>query len=205
MTALSNKPFTLYFVSNTVALLGLWIQKIGVGWLTWEITESTFWTSFVTLALMAPAGVVGPLFAVFAENWNMRVASILLKILMFVVGGVIWFLQYLDMHSLFTLAFLSILQGLLSACYHPVRLVFVSIVVPRNLLSSAVGLNSASFNGSRVVGPAFAGVSIALFSLESTFLIAVLAYIPLIPVLMYMPLRKREKSSDNNDKFLKRL
>jgi MFS family permease len=184
--------------------LGLWIQKIGVGWLTWEITGSTFWTSFVTLALMAPAGIIGPLFAVYAENWNMRTASIILKILMLLVGAIIWFLQFLDLHTLFSLAFLSIVQGLLSACYHPVRLVFVSVVVPRNLISSAVGLNSASFNGSRVIGPAFAGVSIALFSLESTFLMAVLAYIPLIPVLMYMPLRKREKSSDNNDKFLKR-
>ena len=204
MNALSNKAFLLYFISNTFALLGLWIQKIGVGWLTWEITGSTFWTSFVTLALMAPAGIIGPLFAVYAENWNMRTASIILKILMLLVGVIIWFLQFLDLHTLFSLAFLSIVQGLLSACYHPVRLVFVSVVVPRNLISSAVGLNSASFNGSRVIGPAFAGVSIALLSLESTFLIAVLAYIPLIPVLMYMPLRKREKSSDNNDKFLKR-
>ena len=204
MNALSNKAFLVYFISNTFALLGLWIQTIGVGWLTWEITGSTFWTSFVTLALMAPAGIIGPLFAVYAENWNMRTASIILKILMLLVGVIIWFLQFLDLHTLFSLAFLSIVQGLLSACYHPVRLVFVSVVVPRNLISSAVGLNSASFNGSRVIGPAFAGVSIALFSLESTFLIAVLAYIPLIPVLMYMPLRKREKSSDNNDKFFKR-
>ena len=205
MTALSNKPFKLYFFSNTIALLGLWIQKIGVGWLTWEITESTFWTSFVTLALMAPAGIIGPVFAVFAENWNMRKASIILKILMFLVGGIIWFLQYLDMHSLFTLAFLSILQGLLSACYHPVRLVFVSIVVPRNLLSSAVGLNSASFNGSRVVGPAFAGVTITLFNLETTFFIAMLTYIPLIPVLIYMPLRKRIKSLNTQQQFFKSL
>ena len=205
MTALSNKPFKLYFFSNTIALLGLWIQKIGVGWLTWEITESTFWTSFVTLALMAPAGIIGPIFAVFAENWNMRKASIILKILMFLVGGIIWFLQYLDTHSLFTLAFLSILQGLLSACYHPVRLVFVSIVVPRNLLSSAVGLNSASFNGSRVVGPAFAGVTITLFNLETTFFIAMLTYIPLIPVLIYMPLRERIKSSNTEQQFFKSL
>ena len=205
MTALSNKPFKLYFFTNTIALLGLWIQKIGVGWLTWEITESTFWTSFVTLALMAPAGIIGPVFAVFAENWNMRKASIILKILMFLVGGIIWFLQYLDMHSLFTLAFLSILQGLLSACYHPVRLVFVSIVVPRNLLSSAVGLNSASFNGSRVVGPAFAGVTITLFNLETTFFIAMLTYIPLIPVLIYMPLRERIKSSNTEQQFFKSL
>ena len=205
MTALSNKPFKLYFFTNTIALLGLWIQKIGVGWLTWEITESTFWTSFVTLALMAPAGIIGPVFAVFAENWNMRKASIILKILMFLVGGIIWFLQYLDMHSLFTLAFLSILQGLLGACYHPVRLVFVSIVVPRNLLSSAVGLNSASFNGSRVVGPAFAGITITLYNLETTFFIAMLTYIPLIPVLIYMPLRERIKSSNTQKQFFKSL
>ena len=174
MNALSNRSFSLYFFSNTISLFGLWIQKIGVGWLTWEITESTFWTSFVTLALMAPAGVLGPFFAVFAENWNMRVASVILKILMFLIGILIWFLQYLDQHTLFTLAFLSVLQGLLSACYHPVRLVFVSIVVPKNLLSSAVGLNSASFNGSRVVGPAFAGGLIAFFNLEVTFLICLL-------------------------------
>ena len=153
---------------------------------------------------MAPAGIIGPLFAVFAENWNMRIASIILKILMFLVGVIIWYLQYLDMHTLFTLAFLSILQGLLSACYHPVRLVFVSIVVPRNLLSSAVGLNSASFNGSRVVGPAFAGITITLFNLETTFFIAMLTYIPLIPVLIYMPLRKRKKSSKIQGDFLKR-
>jgi len=204
MNALSNKAFLLYFFSNTFALLGLWIQKVGVGWLTWEITQSTFWTSFVALALMAPAGIIGPLFAVFAENWNMRKASIILKTLMLLVAVLIWFLQFLDLHTLFSLASLSIMQGLLSACYHPVRLVFVSIVVPRNLISSAVGLNSASFNGSRVLGPAFAGVSIALLSLESTFLIALLTYIPLIPVLMYMPLRKRTKSSDNKEKFFKR-
>ena len=204
MNALSNKSFSLYFYSNTISLFGLWIQKIGVGWLTWEITESTFWTSFVTLALMAPAGVLGPIFAVFAENWNMRVASILLKILMFLIGMLIWFLQYLDQHTLFTLASLSVLQGLLSACYHPVRLVFVSIVVPKNLLSSAVGLNSASFNGSRVVGPAFAGGLIAFFNLEATFLVAALTYVPLIPVLIYMPLRKRIKEKGSQGNFFYR-
>ena len=192
MTAFSNKAFLSYFVSNSLALLGIWIQKIGVGWLTWHITESTFWTSFVTLALMAPAGILGPFFAVLAEKWNMRKASLVLKILMFFIGFLIWYLQLINAHTLFTLAFLSILQGLLSACYHPVRLVFVSIVVPRALLASAIGLNSASFNASRVIGPAFAGFFIAFYDLQVTFLVAMLSYIPLIPVLIYMPLRSRK-------------
>ena len=192
MTAFSNKAFLFYFVSNSLALLGIWIQKIGVGWLTWHITESTFWTSFVTLALMAPAGILGPFFAVLAEKWDMRKASLVLKILMFLIVVLIWYLQLINAHTLFSLAFLSILQGLLSACYHPVRLVFVSIVVPRALLASAIGLNSASFNASRVIGPAFAGFFIAFYDLQVTFLIAMLSYIPLIPVLIYMPLRSRK-------------
>ena len=205
MTAFSNRAFLYYFMSNSLALLGIWIQKIGVGWLTWQITESTFWTSFVTLALMAPAGILGPFFAVLAEKWDMRKASLILKILMFLTGVLIWYLQLINAHTLFTLAFLSILQGLLSACYHPVRLVFVSIVVPRSLLASAIGLNSASFNASRVIGPAFAGIFIALYDLQVTFLIAMVSYIPLIPVLIYMPLRFRKIDLTVTTKYIDRL
>ena len=205
MTAFSNRAFLYYFMSNSLALLGIWIQKIGVGWLTWQITESTFWTSFVTLALMAPAGILGPFFAVLAEKWDMRKASLILKILMFLTGVLIWYLQLINAHTLFTLAFLSILQGLLSACYHPVRLVFVSIVVPRSLLASAIGLNSASFNASRVIGPAFAGIFIALYDLQVTFLIAMVSYIPLIPVLIYMPLRSRKIDLTVTTKYIDRL
>ncbi len=205
MTAFSNQAFLYYFMSNSLALLGIWIQKIGVGWLTWQITESTFWTSFVTLALMAPAGILGPFFAVLAEKWDMRKASLILKILMFLTGVLIWYLQLINAHTLFTLAFLSILQGLLSACYHPVRLVFVSIVVPRSLLASAIGLNSASFNASRVIGPAFAGIFIALYDLQVTFLIAMVSYIPLIPVLIYMPLRSRKIDLNVTTKYIDRL
>ena len=129
----------------------------------------------------------------------------LLKILMFLVGVLIWYIQFINAHTLFSLAFLSILQGLLGACYHPVRLVFVSVVVPRELLASAIGLNSASFNSSRVIGPALAGLSIAFFDLQTTFFIAMLAYIPLIPVLIYMPLRPRKKSPKITNNYFDRL
>ena len=194
MTALSYRPFLTYFFTNSISLLGLWIQKIGVGWLTWQMTESTFWTSFVTLALMAPAGILGPLFAVWAENWNMRVASIILKVLMLLLVSCIWYLQLLQLHNIYTLASLSLLHGLLSAMYHPVRLVFVSILVEKKLLGSAIGLNSASFNASRVIGPALAGFFIYFFNLEITFLISALSYVPLIPFLFYVPLRIRKSN-----------
>ena len=204
MTALSYKPFAIYFVSNSLSLLGLWMQKVSIGWLAWNLTESTFWTSFVALSLMAPAGILGPFFGVWAEKWDMRKATIILKFSMFFISIVIFYLQFIQAHSIFSLAVLTLIYGILSAIYHPVRLVFVSIVVPKNLLSSAVGLNSASFNGSRVVGPAFAGGLIAFFNLEVTFLIAALTYVPLIPVLIYMPLRTRIKKEVLQGNFFHR-
>ena len=205
MNALNDKNFLLYFITNTLSLLGTWIQKIGVGWLTWEMTHSTFWTSFVTLSLMAPAGIFGPLFAVFAERWDMRKASLYLKILMLLVGIGIWYMEYLHYHTLFSLAFLSILQGLIQACYHPVRLVFISEVVPREMLSSAVGLNAASFNASRVIGPSIAGFLIYFFDLQITFLVALLTYLPLIPILIVMKLNNRKKSILEKKNFFGRL
>ena len=203
MTALSNRPFLAYFITNSISLLGLWIQKIGVGWLTWNLTESTFWTSFVTLALMAPAGMFGPFFAVWAENWDMRKASIILKLLMFVLASLVWYLQLLELHTVYTLALLSILHGILSAMYHPVRLVFVSVIVEKNLLGSAIGLNSASFNASRVIGPSLAGFFIFFFNLEKTFLISALSYLPLLPFLFIVPLRLRVSSKNQKNNFMK--
>ena len=203
MTALSYRPFLIYFITNSISLLGLWVQKIGVGWLTWHLTESTFWTSFVTLALMAPAGVLGPIFAVWAENWDMRKASIILKILMFILASSVWYLQFLELHNVYSLALLSIFHGILSAMYHPVRLVFVSVIVKKNLLGSAIGLNSVSFNASRVIGPSLAGFFIFFFNLEITFLISAFSYLPILPFLLFVPLRERKSIKKKESNFIK--
>ncbi len=165
MNAFTLRPFVIYFLTNTLSLLGTWIQKVGLGWLTWQITESTFWTSFVSIALMAPVGIIGPFIAVYAESWDMRRAFLITKILMMLVSFVIFALQYFDLHNLHSLIATSLALGLLSAVHHPIRLVFISIVVPRPYLASAIGLNSVSWNMSRVVGPGLSGFAIALLGL----------------------------------------
>lgn len=201
MTALSQRPFVVYFITNSLSLLGLWMQKVSIGWLAWNLTESTFWTSFVALSLMAPAGFLGPFFGVLAEKWDMRKASITLKFLMFLVSLIIYFLQYIDAHSILSLAVLTIFYGILSALYHPVRLVFVSIVVKKVYLGSAIGLNSASFNASRVLGPAFAGFLMLYYGLELTFLASALMYIPIIFILFFLPLEKRNIQYSKKESF----
>jgi MFS family permease len=188
-----------------LSLLGTWIQKVGLGWLTWQITESTFWTSFVSIALMAPVGIIGPFIAVYAESWDMRRAFLITKILMMLVSFVIFGLQYFDMHNLHSLIATSLALGLLSAVHHPIRLVFISIVVPRPYLASAIGLNSVSWNMSRVVGPGLSGFAIVLLGLATTFGIAVILYAPLIVALALLPLEPRAKAKPNADRFFQKM
>ena len=205
MNAFTLRPFVIYFLTNTLSLLGTWIQKVGLGWLTWQITESTFWTSFVSIALMAPVGIIGPFIAVYAESWDMRRAFLITKILMMLVSFVIFGLQYFDMHNSHSLIVTSLALGLLSAVHHPIRLVFISIVVPRPYLASAIGLNSVSWNMSRVVGPGLSGFAIVLLGLATTFGIAVILYAPLIVALALLPLESRAKAKPNADRFFQKM
>jgi MFS family permease len=205
MNAFTLRPFVIYFLTNTLSLLGTWIQKVGLGWLTWQITESTFWTSFVSIALMAPVGIIGPFIAVYAESWDMRRAFLITKILMMLVSFVIFALQYFDLHNLHSLIITSLALGLLSAVHHPIRLVFISIVVPRPYLASAIGLNSVSWNMSRVVGPGLSGFAIAILGLATTFGIAFILYAPLIVALALLPLEPRAKAKPNADRFFQKI
>ncbi|MDA7776413.1 MFS transporter [Alphaproteobacteria bacterium] len=205
MNALSLRSFVLYFWANTTSLLGTWIQKVGLGWLTWQITESTFWTSFVSIALMAPVGIIGPFIAVYAESWDMRRAMMVTKIMMAATSFLIFILQWFEMHTLHSLVFTSLVLGVLSAFHHPIRLVFISIVVPKPYLTSAIGLNSVSWNLSRIVGPALSGYAIVALGLAHTFAIAMLCYLPLICALFVLPLQERKSAPPNADRFFQKL
>ena len=205
MNALKHPSFISYFITNTLSLLGTWVQKVGLGWIAWQITESTFWTSVVSLILMAPVGFLGPFIAVFAETWNARRAMLITKILMAIVSAMIFLVQYLGLHNLYSLLASSIALGFLSAFHHPVRLVFISLVVPKPFLASAVGLNSVSWNVSRIIGPCIAGVTIFMFGAAETFGLATALYLPLIVSLFFLTLQPRKFETGITRSFFEKM
>ena len=205
MNALTHPGFISYFVTNTLSLLGIWILKVGMGWLSWQITQSTFWTSVVSLLLMAPVGLLGPFIAVFVERWDARRAMLATKLMMVVITTAIFVIQILGQHNLWTLVAGSTALGLLSAFQHPVRLVFISLVVPRPYLASAVGLNSVSWNLSRIIGPGLAGLTIHFLGLSPTFFLATAFNVPLILCLYFLVLQPRTADTTETSSFMKRM
>ena len=59
-SALSNRNFAIYISGNSISLIGYWMQRLAVGWLTWEISHSAFWVGAVAFAEIFPLIVVGP-------------------------------------------------------------------------------------------------------------------------------------------------
>ena len=71
---------------------------------------------------------------------------------------------------------LAAVQGVISAFDNPARQAFASELVPLDLLTNAVGLNSASFNAARLVGPGLAGLSIAAWGVGPSLLLNALSF-----------------------------
>src|SRR5262249_61206382 len=67
---LRNPNFGLYSVGSAISLIGMWMQRIAVGWLTWQLTGSGFWLGIVAFADFFPVVLIGPIAGTAADRWD---------------------------------------------------------------------------------------------------------------------------------------
>ncbi|MDH3614892.1 MAG: MFS transporter [Gammaproteobacteria bacterium] len=195
-SALSSRNFLIYLTGSTVSLHGLWIYRVALGWFAWQISGSEFWVGVVAFTQFAPAVIFGPVFGVLADRFDRRKASIVINSLstinMLVLGALAAFGQV----DIIVLAILSLMQGALDGAHTPVRMTIVPNLVDRDQLQSAIASTSISFNVSRFVGPAIAGLIIATFGVGAAFAvngISYLAIIAAVSVVRLKPVGSRSK------------
>ena len=74
---LRNANFGIYSLGSAVSLTGMWMQRIAVGWLTWQLTESGFWLGVVAFADFFPVILIAPIAGAAADRWDrLRVVKI---------------------------------------------------------------------------------------------------------------------------------
>lgn len=187
-SALSSRYYRIYLAGNIVSLHGLWIYRVALGWFAWQLTESELWIGIVAFTQFAPAVVFGPVFGVLADRFDRRKASLLINSIS--VGNMLLlaYLVYLGMADIHTLTALSLMQGVLDGAHMPVRMSVVPNLVTKKQLQSAIALTSISFNVSRFVGPAFAGIIIVKFGIAAAFFANGISYLSLIAAMLVIRL-----------------
>jgi len=188
-SALSNRNFLIYLVGSSVSLHGLWIYRVALGWYAWQLTGSEFWIGIVAFTQFAPAVIFGPIFGVIADRVDRRMASIVINgcstVNMLLLGA----LAMLGRVDIMVLSSLSLVQGALDGAHTPVRMSLVPSLVTREQLQSAIATTSISFNVSRFVGPAIAGVVITTLGVSAAFALNGISYLATVAAVAFVEVR----------------
>ncbi len=160
--ALSNRNYRLYAAGGLVSNTGTWMQRVAQDWLVLQLTDNSGIAIGITTGLQfLPILLFSPVAGLVADRFPKRRLLQVTQTFMAVPALVLGVLAVTGVAEPWHVYVLAFWFGLGTAFDAPARQSFVSEMVGPDDLPNAVGLNSASFNAARIVGPALAGLLIA--------------------------------------------
>lgn len=174
---LRNKNFGIYSLGSAFSLTGMWMERIAVGWLTWQLTESGFWLGVVAFADFFPVVLIAPFAGAAADRWDRLRVVKMSQFILLVQGGTLWALTASGHINVALIVALTAVHGIVVAFNQPARLALVPSLVPQADLGSAVAINSIIFNLARFIGPIFAGLAILWSGVALAFAANALSYV----------------------------
>ena len=184
--------YRLWFAGALVSNVGTWMQRVAQDWLVLTVlTHNSGVAVGITTALQfLPFLLLSPYAGVIADRVNQRQLLIATQTAAAMLGIGLGTIVLTGNATLWHVYLFALALGIVSAFDAPVRQTFVTSLVPPENLNNAVGLNSASFNAARLIGPAVAGLVIAAVGTGWVFIINGLTFVATIVALLLM--HKRE-------------
>ena len=180
--------FRNYMVGNFISQVGLWTQRVGVQWLTWQLTGSPTWLGIMAFADFFPIVVLSPLGGAMADRLSPLRALRLYIVLSAVLSAAIAGLTLGGLITIESLFLLVLVNGCVLAFNYPLRLSILYTLVGREHLTTAISINSVSFSLSRIGGPALAGIVISQWGVGLSVSFTVVADIVFIIALCWVRL-----------------
>ncbi|SEB37807.1 Predicted arabinose efflux permease, MFS family [Paramicrobacterium humi] len=190
--SLAGYNYRLWAAGALVSNVGTWMQRTAQDWLVLtELTDNNAVAVGIVMALQfGPPVLLLPVTGWVADRFDRRHVLMATQSAMGVLGLLLGLLTVTGVVQLWHVYVFAFLLGCTAAFDAPARQVFVSSLVERHNLSNAVGLNSASFNIARMIGPAVAGLLIAVIGTGWVFLINAASFAAVLASLAL--LRKHE-------------
>ncbi len=185
--ALRHRNFQLFFFGQSISLIGTWMTRLATSWLVYRLTHSALLLGIVSFSGQIVSFLLGPFAGVWVERLNRRKLLVWTQVAAAIQSLAMAALTLAHVITLWEIIALAAFQGLINAFDMPARQSFlVQMVEDRNDLSNAIAINSSMANGARLIGPAIAGVVIAVLGEGWCFLIDGISYFPVIASLLVM-------------------
>lgn len=184
--AFHHRNYRLFFGGQLISLIGTWMQQVAQAWLVLVLTGDPFWLGVVTAAQFVPVLFFGLFAGIVADALPKRQTLIVVQAAMMALAALLAVLTATGVVEVWMIVLLALGLGTLNAIDMPVRQAFVVEIVGREDVGNAIVLNSAMFNGARIVGPAAAGLTIGAFGPAIAFTINAISYLAVIAALAAM-------------------
>ncbi len=182
--ALEVPNYRLYVSGQAVSLIGTWMQMAAQSWLVLKLTHSAGWLGLIVAFQTIPVLLLGPYGGVVADRVDKRRVMVALQAAMGIQALLLGVLTVAHLVRIWEIAVLAVALGLNNAFENPSRQSFMLELVGPQHLRNAVSLNSTMVNVARVIGPAVAGVIIALVGEGPCFLLNAASFIAVIASLV---------------------
>jgi MFS family permease len=185
--SLRVRNYRLFWTGQVISLTGTWMQTTAQAWLVLKLTrDSPLALGLVVTLQFLPVMLLALFGGVLADRLPKRSALVVTQALLMVQAAIFGTLVATGLIQLWHVYLLAMGQGLITAIDNPLRQSFVYDMVGREDLVNAVGLNSMSFQGARIFGPALAGVVIQLIGIAPSLILNAVSFIPVIGALLLM-------------------
>jgi MFS family permease len=164
------------------------MQRVALGWLVLELTDSAFAVGLVSAAGTLPVLLFTLWGGSLANRVNrLRVVTVLQGFMLLDALALAW-LTWSGRATLTWLIVLALAHGVFVAFEIPARQTLTMDLVGRDDLMNALALNSMTFNVTRVVGPALAGGLMAVVGPALVFFLNAVSYLAVLGGLLMVRL-----------------
>jgi MFS family permease len=188
LRAFRHRNYRLFFGGQAASLIGMWLQLTAMSWLMYRLTQSSAWVAILTFAWQGPGLVLGPIAGAYADREDRRRILVVAQALSVVPAAILGLLTIAGSITPWQIVVLAFLTGIVRSFEIPTRQAFIPDIVASEDLANAIGMNSALFNGARLVGPAIAGALIPLVGEGWCFIANAASYAAIVAALVAMRL-----------------
>lgn len=178
--AFQSYNYKLYFLGQLVSMIGTWMQIVAQSWLVLQLTDSVFLIGLVMALSTLPTLLFTLFGGVIVDRFPKKEILFFTQICALALALLLGILTIFDWITIWEICVIAFLLGTVNAIDAPARQAFVSELVNKEQLSSAIALNSGVFNSARVIGPTIAGLLIAIIGTGGAFIINALSYVAVL-------------------------
>jgi MFS family permease len=187
--AFKSRNYRLYFIGQSVSLIGTWMQKTAVSWVIYSLTHSKFMLGLTLFATMFPSFMLSFIGGVVSDRYDRFKVLLTTQVISMIQALLLTTLIFFRNYTVWEIIVLGVLLGIINAFDVPARQSLVyDMVDDKRDLPNALALNSSMVNLSRLIGPALAGLIIEKFGDDTCFGLNALSFVAVIISLLMMKL-----------------